>query len=161
MLLLVFFRAPLICARLWQADVGEDAIDELPGHLLRAPGMVVERGDGREDHSACFCGELHVAQMNAIERSFAHAKNERAAFFEADIRSAMDQITREAIGDGRQRSHGARQYDHCVCGITAAGDAGADVCVAVLAELIAARTEKFFRKAVAAAQLKLFREDPE
>lgn len=136
----------------------EDAIDELPGHLSRALGMVVERGNGRKDNGSCFRSQLHVAKMNAIERRFAYAEDERAALLEADIRGAMDEIAGKAIGDGRERSHRAGKDDHGASGVTSTRDGGADVGVAVLANLAAWSAEEFFSQVVTSAELELFRE---
>ena len=40
---------PLVGIGLGQADVGEDAVDEVAGHVLRSLGVVIEGGDCRED----------------------------------------------------------------------------------------------------------------
>ena len=40
---------PLVGVGLGQADVGEDSMDEVLGHLLCTLGVVIEGGDGRED----------------------------------------------------------------------------------------------------------------
>lgn len=126
-------------------------MDELLRHLGGALRLIVERRDGGEDGRSCFGGQLHVAKMDAIERSFAHAENERTAFFEADIGGAMDEVAGETVGDRSERSHGARKDDHGAGGVASAGDGGADVGVAVLAELVAGSAEKLFCKIVAPA----------
>jgi len=139
--------------------VRKDAVDELPRHLCRASRLVVERGNGGKDGGSGLSGQLHIAQMDPIERSLAHAKDKRMALFEADVGGAMDEVAGEAIGDGGERSHGAGKHDHGAGGIASAGDAGADVGVCVLPELIGRCSEQFFCKIVASAQLKFFRED--
>ncbi len=72
--------------------MGEDAVDELARHFGSGLRAVVERGYGREDGGSCIRGEGHVAEMNPIERSFAHAEEKRATFFEAYVGGAMDEI---------------------------------------------------------------------
>ncbi len=68
---------------------------------------------------------------------------------------------REAVGDGGEGAHGARQDDHRFSGVAAAGDVGADVGFSVLLELGARGAEEFFGEVVAAAQVELFGEDAE
>lgn len=119
----------------------EDAVYKLAGHLGCALGMVVECGDGGEDCGSCFCCQLHVAEMDAIEGGLAHAENERATLLEADVRGAMDEVAGEAIGDGSKGSHGAGEDDHGGCGIASTGDAGPDICIGVLTELLAGCAE--------------------
>lgn len=137
----------------------EDAVDELPRHLRCASWVIVERGDGRKDSGSGLGCQLHIAQMDAIEWSLAHAQDKRAALFEADIGGAMDEVAGEAVGDGGERPHGAGKHDHCADGVASTGDTGADVGIGVLAELIARCAEQFFCKIVAAVQLKFFCED--
>jgi hypothetical protein len=47
--------------------------------------LVVERGSDRKDHRTGFRGEVHVAQMDATERRFAHTQQQRSAFLERNI----------------------------------------------------------------------------
>jgi len=44
---------PLVGVGLGQADMGEDSVDEVAGHLLGALRVVVEGGNGGEDGGAC------------------------------------------------------------------------------------------------------------
>ncbi len=142
---------PLVGAGLGQADVGEDSVDELAGHFGGALRMVVEGGDDGEDGGSGVGGELHVAQVDAVEGSLADAEDEGAALFEADVGGALDEVRGEAVGDGGERAHGAGKDDHGVGGIAAAGDVGADVGVGVVLELRAGCAEEFFGEIVAAA----------
>lgn len=139
--------------------MGEHAVDKLPGHLGCAVGVVIERGDGREDRRPCLSSELHIAQMNAVEGGFAHAEDERAALLEADVCGAMNEVAGEAICYGSERSHRAGKDDHGAGAIASAGDAGPDVRVAVLAQLAARLAEEFLSQIVSTAELKLFRKD--
>ena len=58
-------------------------MDELAGHVLGGLRVVVEGGDGGEDGGSGVGGELHVAEMDAVEGRLADAEDEGAAFFEA------------------------------------------------------------------------------
>jgi len=118
---------PLVGAGLGQADVGEDPVDEVAGHVFGGLGVVIEGGDGGEDGGAGVGGELHVAEVDAVEGCLAYTEKQRAIFFEADVGGALDEVLREAVGDGGECSHGAGKNDHGVGGVAAAGDVGADV----------------------------------
>ena len=142
---------PLVGAGLWEAGVGEDPVDELAGHLGGALGEVVEGGDDGEDGGAGVGGELHVAQVDAVERRFADAEDEGAALLEADVGGSLDEVGCEAVGDGGEGSHGAREDDHGVGGVAAAGDVGSDVGVGMLLDLWGGAAEEFFGEVVAAA----------
>lgn len=107
----------------------EDSVDELAGHFAGALRQIVKRGDGGEDGRSGVGGELHVAQVDAVEGSLADAEDEWATFLKADVGGALDEVRGETVGDGGERSHGAGKNDHAVGGITAAGDVRADVVV--------------------------------
>jgi len=56
----LLFRLPNIRSGLGQADVCEDAGDELPRHFLRVDWLVVEGGDDGKDHGPGFGGRAPV-----------------------------------------------------------------------------------------------------
>ena len=103
-----------------------------------------------EDGRAGFGGQRHVAQVDAVEGRFAHAEDERAALLERDVGGAGDERVGQTVGDGGQRAHGARQDDHAVGWMAAAGDGGADVGVGVLDGLGGRGAEQLFEQIVAA-----------
>ena len=144
-----------------QSDVGEDAVDEVAGHIFCGLRVIVKSGDCGEDGGAGVGGELHVAKMDAVEGGFANAEEQGAIFFEADIGGALDQVGSEAVGDGGEGAHGAGKDDHRVGGVAAAGDVGAYVGFSVLFDLWGWSAEKFFYEVVAAAEMELFGEDAE
>jgi hypothetical protein len=152
---------PLVCILLGQAYVGEYAVDELAGHVGGVLRVVVQGWDDREDGGSCIRGELHIAQVDAVEGGLAHAEDEGAILFEADVGSALDEIGGESTGDARQGTHGTGQDDHGCGGVAAAGNVGGDVGLGVLLELEAGGAEELFGEIVAAAQVKLFGEDAE
>lgn len=129
----------------------EDAVDELSSHLGCALGVVVERGNGWKDGRSCFRSQLHVAEVDAVEWGFADAENKRTPLLQADVCGAMNKVTREAICDRSQRSHGAGKDDHGAGGVTPARDAGANVGFAVLAQLAAGLAEEFLREIISTA----------
>ena len=57
----------------------ENPMDELARHFCGGLGKIVERGDDREDGRAGVGGELHVAQVDAVEWRFADTEDEGAA----------------------------------------------------------------------------------
>ena len=125
---------PLVGVGLGQADVGEDAVNEVAGHVFGGLRVVVEGGDGGEDGGSGVGGELHVAEMDAVEGGLANAEDEGAVFFEADVGGAVDQVFGEAVGDVCEGAHGAGKDDHGGGGVAAAGDVGSDVGVGVVVD---------------------------
>ena len=150
---------PHIRARLGQADVDEHAIDKLARHLGGVFGQVVKRGNDREDGRAGVGCELHVAQMDAVERRLADAEDQRATLLHADVGGALDEVRGHSVGDAGKRAHRARQDDHSAGAVTAAGDAGADVGLAVLDDFAASCAQQLLEQAVAAVELHLLGED--
>ena len=151
----------MVGAGLGQADVGEDSVDEVAGHVLGGLRVVVESGNGGEDGGAGVGGKLHVAEVDAVEGCLADAEDERPLFFEADVGGALDEVGGEAVGDGGEGAHGTGKDDHGGGGVAAAGDVGADVGVGVLLEPRAGGTDKLFCEVVTAAQIEFFGEYPE
>ena len=142
---------PLVGAGLGETDVGEDSVDELAGHFFGGLRVVVEGGDGGVDGGAGVGGELHVAEVDAVEGGLADAEDEGTIFFEADVGGAVDEVLREPVGDGGKGAHGAGKDDHGVGGVAAAGDVGADVGFGEVRELRTGGTEELFGEVVAAA----------
>ena len=137
---------PLVGVGLGQADVGEDSVDEVAGHVFGGLRVVVESGDGGEDGGAGVGGELHVAQVDAVEGGFADAEDQGTVFFEADVGGAVDEVVGEAVGDAGQGAHGAGEDDHGGGGVAAAGDVGSDVGFGMLLDLGAGRCRGVFRR---------------
>ena len=99
--------------------------------------------------------------MDAVKRGLADAEDEGAVLFEADVGCPVNEVLCEAVGDGREGTHGAGKDDHGVGGVAAAGDIGADVGFGVMLELGAGGAEELFGEVVAAAQVQFFGEDAE
>jgi len=152
---------PDVGVGLGETDVGEDSVDEVAGHVGGGLGLVVEGGDGGEDGGSPFGGELHVAEVDAVEGGFADAEDERAALFEGDVGGALDEVGGEAVGDAGEGSHGAGKDDHGGGRVAAAGDVGADVGGLVLLGFGRGVAEEFFDELVAAGEPELFGEDAE
>lgn len=70
----------------------EDSVDELAGHLGGALREIVECGDGGEDRGSGVGGELHVTEVDAVQRGLADAEDEWAAFFEANVGGPLDKV---------------------------------------------------------------------
>ena len=73
----------------------EDSVDELADHVFGALRVVVEGGDDGEDGGAGVGGELHVAEVDAVEWRLADAEDEGAVFFEADVGGALNEVRGE------------------------------------------------------------------
>jgi hypothetical protein len=154
-------RLPLVGAGLGEADVCEDAVDEVAGHVFGGLGVVVEGGDCGEDGGTGVGCELHVAEVDAVEGGLADAEDQGAIFFEADVGGALDEVCGQAVGDGGQGAHGAGQDDHGRGGVAAAGDVGAYVGFGVPLDLGGCGAEEFLYEVIAAAEVELFGEDAE
>ncbi len=96
-------------------------------HGFDAGGPQIERGQGRENDAAHFRDGGHIAQMGEVERRLARQQHQFAALFQAHVCRASDEIVAKAVGNGRQRAHGAGRHHHAQGGKRAAGNGRADV----------------------------------
>jgi hypothetical protein len=139
--------------------MGKHAISEFAGHHFSAGRTVIERGDEREDGGAGIGGPIHVADVDLVERGFAHAQHQRALLLEGDVGGALDEMGSCAIGDPGQGAHAARDHDHGVGGIRAAGHVGADIGVGLLVNLVRGLPQHLRDQVAAAFELKFLGED--
>ena len=123
--------------------------------------VVVEGWDDGVDGRAGFGGRGHVADVDEVQRGFADTEDEWAAFLEADIGGALDEVLGDAVSDAGEGSHGAGQDDHAVAWIRAAGDGCAYVLVGQLHDFCGASAEELFYQGIAAADGGLLSEDAE
>src|SRR5262245_21906231 len=130
----VFF-SPYIGISLWQAHKRKHAAGKLVGHGLNARRSVIEPWDYGIDSSPGFRSPVHIANVDAIERRFAHAEHQGALLLQADIGSALNQVARQAVGDAGQCAHAAGKNNHGARGIGAAGHVSANVVIILLANL--------------------------
>src|ERR1700730_17063104 len=120
---------PAVHFFLRQADLREDAADILRDEVVDVFRLMIEGRNRGHDDRASLLGAEHIFKMDAIEWRLANAQHELAAFFEHHVGGASDQIVAGAGGDGRQRSHGAGNYEHGVHFVAAGGDGSADIFV--------------------------------
>src|SRR5581483_8825818 len=137
---------PAICVRLREAEVCEHAVSELARNLLNRSRTKVEGWNQREDGRPGIRGSIHIADVDFVEGCLTHAKNQRAALFEAYVRGAFDQLRGDAIRDSRQGTDAARQNDHGVRGIGSAGNVRANVVVRLLVDFGRLLTEELVDK---------------
>ncbi len=101
--------------------------------------------------------------MNLMKRCFAHTQNQWTLLFECDVRGALDQMRGDAIGDARQCTHAARDYNHGVGGIRPAGHVRANVGVRLQLDLARGtaswKTEDAVDETGSSFQIQLFSHD--
>jgi len=131
-------------------------VDELPRHLDRICGLIIEGRNHREDSRAGVCGEAHVADVDFIEGSLAETEHQRATLLEADVCGALDEVAGEAICNSSERSHAAGHDDHAGGRVAAAGDGGSYVTFSMLRDFRGGVAEKFFGEVVATGDAQLF-----
>ena len=112
-----------------QSDLREDSVAELLDRVRDRFRLVVERRHGGHDGGAGVVNAQHVFKMDAVERCFAQAEDERTAFLQADVGGAGEEVVRDTAGDRAERASRARGDHHGVDGGAAGGDASADVLV--------------------------------
>ncbi len=151
--------SPGVRSGLRQAEVLEHAVDVVARDVFNAFRVVVERGDDGEDGGAGLGDSGHVAQVNEVERGFADAEYEAAAFLQADVGGALDKVLGQAVGDAAQGSHGAGKDDHGGDGVGTRSDRRADVLMRQQRDAICGVAEELFHKAGATGYANLFGED--
>ena len=150
---------PAVGVRLWQTDVGQNAVSEFARHHIQARGPIVEGRDQRKDRGAGVGRSVHVADMDFVERCFAYAQHQWALFFQADVGGALDQVGGDAVSDAREGSDTARDNNHGASGIGAAGDVRADVGIGLLVNFAFASADELTNEVATAAKTELFRHD--
>src|SRR6266550_6564343 len=98
---------PAVHLLLRQSHLREDTIDVLRDQIVNRLRLVIERWDRRHDYGAGLLHAQHVLQMNPAEWRIAHAEHQAAAFLEANIGGARDQVVAGPGSDTRKRSHRA------------------------------------------------------
>ena len=146
---------PVVGPRLRQTNVSEDAVGKLPSHFGHAVRAVVESWDQRIDGRARIRRAVHVADVDFAERSFADAEYERPLLLERNIGGTFDELGGDAVGDARQCSHAARDHDHGISGVRAAGNVGANIGVGLKFNLGGFGTEDLFDQIIATADFEL------
>jgi hypothetical protein len=139
--------------------VGEHAIGELAGHNIQVGWTIVEGRDQGKDRRPGVGGPVHVANVDFVERRFAHAEHQRALLFKADVGGALDEVSADAVGDTAERPHAARDDDHGVRRVGAAGHVGTDIGVGLRMNLAAGFAGDLPDEVGAAAKLELFGHD--
>src|ERR1700691_3308362 len=81
---------PTILLFLQQPELREDTEGELFNQVVNLFGRVVEGGHGGHYGGGAIVDAEHIFQMDAIQRGFAQAQNQRAALFQADICGASE-----------------------------------------------------------------------
>ena len=139
--------------------MSENTGGELAREVVESLRLVVERRDERVDGGSGVGTAVHVSNMNLVKRSFANAKHKGTSLLKADIGRALDQVAGDAVGNPGQSSDAARNDDHGVAGIGAAGNVGADIVVGLHVDLARSVAEKLANEIAAALQAKLFCHD--
>src|SRR5438309_10651228 len=98
-------------------------------HVCKTLRLVIKRGNQWIDSRAAFGGPIHVADMDAVQRSLSRAEHQRALFFQADISRTVDQVACESMSNSGQSSHAARNHDHGMSRIRTAGNVRANVVI--------------------------------
>ncbi len=120
---------PAILLFLRQAKLRQDAKCELLDQVVDFFRRVVESGHRGHYGGAGVVDAQHIFQMDAVQRRFAQTQHQRAALFQANVRSAREQIARGSGGDRAERAGRARNDHHAVHDGAAGGDAGADILI--------------------------------
>jgi len=90
-------------------------------HLFHALWAGVKGRVGRQNGRARLNQQLKVLHMDEIERRLARDENQPPAFLQHDVGGAQEHIVAVTVRNPSQRAHAARDNDHRVGGIGAAG----------------------------------------
>jgi len=131
------------------------------GHLVESRRTEIVCGNEWKDSRASVGSTVHVADMDFVERRLANAKNQRALLFEANVGGALDQVRRDAVGDTSQSSDAARQNDHGIGGIRAAGHVGSNIGIRLLVNFSRVAADELPNEVAAAAKAQFLRDDAE
>jgi len=139
--------------------VGQNSVGVFANEIVDRMRSEVEGGDDGEDGGSGVGGQAHVANVDLVQRSLAHAEHQRTLLFQANVGGSLDELSREAVGNLGQCAHAAWDHDHRVGGIGAAGNVGADVVVALRMNFLWIRAEYLLDQIAAAGYTELFGND--
>ena len=139
--------------------MGEHAVGEFAGHVIKACRAVVERRNEREDRSSGICGSVHVADVNLIERRLADAEHQRPSFFESYIGGALDELGSDAVGNAGTRSNTAGDDDHPTARVRTAGHIRTDIGIRLQLDLAGGFAQDLADQIAASTQREFFGED--
>ena len=91
-------------------------------HLFDRLRAHVERRVGREDGRAGLDEELEVLDVDQVERRLAGDEDELLTFLQHNISGALQHVFAVAMRDPSERAHAARDDDHGIGSIGAAGE---------------------------------------
>ena len=109
-------------------------------HRADAPGVEeavdrrrvdVEGRQRRSDDRAGDCRAAHVLDVDERVGRLAESEQQGAPLLQADVRGALQQVARRAVGDRAERAGAARDDGHGRDGVGARGDRRADVGIGV------------------------------
>ena len=118
------FFSPARGELVWDSQMIEDAGDDGVHYLFDALGAVVERRVGGENRCASLDEELEVLNVDQVERCLARDEDELLAFLQHDVGGAQENVVAGAVRNPAQGAHAARDDDHRVGGVGAAGEGG-------------------------------------
>src|SRR3990172_5668625 len=118
---------PARVAGVLHTEPGQGTADRGCNDVVEGLRPSVERRNRWEDHGAGLGGELHQSDVARMKGRFAHHQDQRATFFEANVRRTGCQLVGIAVGDGREGLDGAWYDDHPPRIEGSGGDAGSDV----------------------------------
>jgi len=102
---------------------GGDGVDD----FIHGGGQMIEAGIGGADDSTGLCDGEHVFDLDKAQGHFAVDEDEFAAFLQADVGGAGDEVVADAVGDFGEFVIRAGDDDHAVGFEGAGGDGCADV----------------------------------
>ncbi len=71
--------------------------------IIKCLRLLIKSRHRRQHNSASLSYRRHIAQVNQIERRFAHHENQPPPLLEHDIGRALNQIFRMSVRNARQR----------------------------------------------------------
>jgi prepilin-type N-terminal cleavage/methylation domain-containing protein len=111
---------------LWPYTSKQPAIYKCPSDksFLTVNGAGVEGRVGRENRRASLDEEFKVLHVDQVERCLTRNQNELLVFLQHDVGGAQEKVVAVAVGDPAQSAHAAREDDHRIRGVGAAGERG-------------------------------------
>ena len=123
----VSIPVPLEGVRQGDPKTLQQAADDHIRHFIEALRAVVENGHRRCDDGTGCSGKIHEADVAAVQRRFAQGEDQRAAFFQAHVCGAGDEIVGVSVGNLRKGFDRARQDEHALSVKRSGGDWGSNI----------------------------------
>ena len=122
---------------------------------------MVKRRNSWENRPSCQSQQLHIFQMDQVERRVSRHEQKFAPFLEHHIGSSLNQVSRNTLGYTTESTHAARNDDHRINWVGSTRDPSSNILITENRNFGVVAVQELFRKRIQAGltDVELFMQD--